>query len=495
MEYRNYLLTDTEVNCSTVVAGKNASATGKVLLGHNEDDGNCVVQLHIVPAAEHRAGEMIKFADGKAVIPQVEKTLGYYWSEVRTKAGISFADGFVNECGVVIVSNSCKPCQDPSGCPVDNKEDYHIGYGIRTLLAQRAVSARAGVQVVAELVGKYGYFSSRTYTIADKDEAWIVSIPKGHNFVARRVGDDEIFYIPNHFVIREVDFTDTEHKNYYWSENLVPYAIENGWYTPAVEGDWSDFDFVNAYQTGPKVKPNNLMRSRTAWKMLKDADLNEDNIRVFSMKADKKYTAEDFKKLLRSHHEGTQDDHTENYKYNPHLNDASSICGDTTVESIVVEFNEDINLTRMLRSSPKACMTPYTPWYPVALTRIPRGYNWMGYKAAYSSHFTVDEMELEYDPTKSWWTFVTLQYFTEFDYKNTHQQIKDSIVPMETAWEKEKTGVEAAYNALKDVDMDAAKEILTSYTCQQAQKTWDWAKSMIRKLGEERVEANKNHWG
>ena len=44
------------------------------------------------------------------------------------------------------------------------------------------------------------------------------------------------------------DFTDTEHKKFFWSENVVNFAIENGWYTPAVEGDYSDFDYTAAYQ-------------------------------------------------------------------------------------------------------------------------------------------------------------------------------------------------------------------------------------------------------
>lgn len=34
-------------NCTTVAVGKNASASGKVILGHNEDDARSVVQLHL----------------------------------------------------------------------------------------------------------------------------------------------------------------------------------------------------------------------------------------------------------------------------------------------------------------------------------------------------------------------------------------------------------------------------------------------------------------
>ena len=232
-----------KANCSTVVIGKNATVTGKVLLGHNEDDNDCVVELHLVPRVKHREGETISFKDADAVIPQVPETYSYYWSEVRCKGGISFADGFVNENGVAVVSNSCRPAKTPV---VD--VELGVGYAIRRLVAERATSARDGVRVAAELVEKYGYFSGRSYTIADKDEAFIFQIPTGHVYAARKVGDDEVFYIPNWYTIHDLDFSDTEHNKFYFSDNVVDYAIENGWYTPAKEGDYSDFDFAAVYQ-------------------------------------------------------------------------------------------------------------------------------------------------------------------------------------------------------------------------------------------------------
>ncbi len=489
-----YFLKENEnANCSTILVGKDATVTGKVMLGHNEDDEDCIVQLHYVPRIKHKPSSTISFADASAVIPQVEETYAYYWSEVRCKGGISFADGYANEHGVVVVSNACRPSKDATGVEKDNREAYHMGYALRRLVAERARTAREGVQVAAWLIETFGYFSSRSYAIADKDEAWVVQVPKGHNYVARRVGDDEVFYIPNHYTIHEVDFSDTEHKKFYWSENVVTYAIENGWYTPAVEGDWSDFDFAKAYQDGP-LKPNNILRARNAWRLLKGVELSNDEIKPFTMEADKKYSAEDLKKVLSFHYEGTPDDETDGYTRNPHRTGVSSICGNTTVESIVVEFNDDINLTRMLRASPKPCITPYAPWYPVALTRIPEGYNWMGPEAAQASHFFVDDTELDFDPAKAWWTFRTLHFFTEFDYKGTNEKIKESKAELEAQWETEKEGIEKAYLALKNVNIDAAKELLTSYTCQQNAKAWQWAKSMVRTLGEEKIAKNCAEW-
>ena len=55
---------DSGMNCSTIIVGKKASATGRVLVAHNEDDPNCFVQSHLVPRAVHAPGETLTFADG-----------------------------------------------------------------------------------------------------------------------------------------------------------------------------------------------------------------------------------------------------------------------------------------------------------------------------------------------------------------------------------------------------------------------------------------------
>lgn len=498
-------------NCSTVIIGKDASVTGNFIVGHNEDDLDCVVQTHVVSRKKHPVGAVLRFDDGKAIIPQVEETYAYYWSEVRCKGGISFADSFVNEWGLVIVTDSCRPSRDATGCPKDNREDYGIGFALRRLVAERAKTAREAVSVIASLVEEFGYVSSRSYHLIDKDEAWIVQIPKGFRCVAKRLENDHVYYIPNWFTIHRIDFSDRN--NYYWSEDLVTHAIEQGWYTPAVPGDWSDFDFAKAYQDG-EMKNFNILRARNAWRLLTGTQPDRDHLKPFSVKAQRKYSTEDVKNILRSHYEGSPDDASEGMTKNPHrgYDSPTTICNYSTVESTIFELNDDKNLIRMLRTAPRPCLAPYTPWYPVALTRVPAGYEWIGPDASQAAHFTVDEEELSFDPAKAFWMFKALQYLTEFDYKNTHRQIHSSIQQLESRWEEEKPMVEAAYRAIlgaasgedqrlcsdgnESVAEAAARNYLTQYTCAQAQLSWDWAKRMFTRLGEERMMANvRSHEG
>ena len=94
--------------CTTIVAGKNATVTGRVILGHNEDDrGNFQVLHAFVPRRTFSEGATIPAEKGLAKIPQAGKTLGMYWAEVNGGSWHpSFADVFLNERGVAVVSNN-----------------------------------------------------------------------------------------------------------------------------------------------------------------------------------------------------------------------------------------------------------------------------------------------------------------------------------------------------------------------------------------------------
>ena len=189
--------------CTTVVAGKNATVTGHVILGHNEDNrGNFEVLHGFVPPRTFRPGAKLPAEKGKAEIPQVPKTLGFYWSEVKGPSGSpSFADVFLNEKGVAIVSNNARGAP-----PTDASQlvEGGLAWALRRAVAERAISARDAVDVITNLVSIWGYADAgRLYTVADRDEAWIVQLVSGRrNFVARRVADDEVAIIPNAYAIR-----------------------------------------------------------------------------------------------------------------------------------------------------------------------------------------------------------------------------------------------------------------------------------------------------
>lgn len=73
--------------CTTVIVGRLASTTGRVILGHNEDSGGrCMHQQFWVPGGSHSAGEFVEGEPGRARVPQAPVTLGTYWSNMLAPA-------------------------------------------------------------------------------------------------------------------------------------------------------------------------------------------------------------------------------------------------------------------------------------------------------------------------------------------------------------------------------------------------------------------------
>ena len=472
-------------NCSAIVIGKNATTTGHVLLAHGEDDPRCFVQSHLVPHMTHKEGEMLSWEDGRALIPQLPETLGFYWSEYRMiGGGEPFADMFFNECGVAVVSNAMGGSKIPEGA--DPLDLGGIGYGMRRLIAERATSARHAVEVVAELMEKYGYRSSRTYTVADKDEAWSIQLTTGNQFAARRIGDDEVYYTPNWYTIHELDFNNPDVNRF--SPDVVKYAIDNGWYTPAREGDYSDFDFGRVYQGAEWNHISNRLRSDLAWSHLLDGEPLP--YQTFSTKAAKKYAPADLKKILRLHYDGWEEDLKEDPKTGPHR---YGICRDTTVESDVFEFADLPELTVIWRAFPRPCVSPYTPWFG-GITKLPEGYEWYGPNASLRSHFASDDREFKYDANLAYWAFRTLQNVMEFDYRFCEDMVHGEIAGMEKEWDLIIPEIRKAYRALKAVDEKAAGVLLDDFTAAAAHKAWRWAQAMTQKLYDAKDQANMDFW-
>ncbi len=298
-------------DCSAIIVGKDASKTGEVLFGHNEDDaGNNVMVQHRVPRATHEPGKFLTFEAECAKIPQVAQTWAYIWSETRAGWKASFSDTFINEWGVAIASDSCSNSRE------DRPEltNGGIGYGLGHIIAQRARTAREGVEIAAALVDHYGYTASgRAYQIVDKNEGWVFQVVKGKHYVAKRVPDDEAMFIPNWYTIHNVDLSDKA--NYVASDDIITYAISRGWYTPKKPGDYGDFSFAIAYQDPGRKQEGNILRHKNALRLILKAE--PDDVRPFSVKPPEKLGVDDVKKILRTHYEGTEDDISRGYFVNP----------------------------------------------------------------------------------------------------------------------------------------------------------------------------------
>lgn len=435
--------------CSTVIVGKDISATGNIIVGHNEDNGGRILtQQHWVPAATHKKGEMIRFEPAAAKIPQVEKTFGFYWSQTFDPTGASFSDGFVNENGVVIVSNACTGIYEDDIMPT---KDGGIGYGIRRLMAERATSARHAVDIAIGLLTRYGYFSEgRTYTIADKNEAWQLAIHQGNTWVARRVKDNEIVYIPNNFMMDHVDATDTE--NVIVAPGMIERAIKNGRYKPAQEGVYNDFNYrVAVAPAERRAAEYNKSRNNLAWNKLIGQNITDPEKFPYSATPNKKYTVEDVKDLLRTH-EATIGDDAGWFHHN-----GFGICRPTTHESAVFELNDNPLLITAWRALARPCETPYVPMYPLA--KPAEGAAFMSAEKATAEHFKGTPGLFSYDANWPVWTFVEAANTLDYQRDDMAENTK-FVAELEKQMEKSRVAMHARVtNLVKTAPEKAAQDL------------------------------------
>lgn len=344
--------------CYSIVAGKAATADGSVLLGHNEDNApECGAGLVKVERKKHEPGTFVSFGEG-GQIPQVEITWSYLWLKMPERL---FSDALLNEHGVAIVSNSCPSREDAP-------ELEHGGIGgpvLRRLVAERARSAREGVELLGSLVDQYGYSASgRVMAVCDAEEGWIVALVRGKHWAAARVPDDEVALVANTYTLRSVDLGNPD--RFLGSADLLEYAARRGWWDPE-EGP---FSFEAAYaHPGARNHTGNTHRQWSGLNLLalEPVLLPEKGRLPFSVKPNEPLTVEDLAEVLRNHYEGTPyEKDRSSVNGSPHRNRSSPTCSKNTNSSSIFQLRSGMPveigaLWWCALWSP--CSTPYLPLY------------------------------------------------------------------------------------------------------------------------------------
>ncbi len=448
--------------CYAVVVGKDASTDGAVLLGHNEQNyGPRFLNFRKVPRIEHKAGDMVKFQGGAEIL-QVKESYAFLWSE---NPGTTYSDGYLNEWGVAVVSD---------GCP-DRSEELQklvaegqlvkggIGYMLRRLIAERAKTAREGVQIAGDLIERVGYPSSRSLVIADSKEAWLLSMSRGVHWVAQRVPDNAVVLLPNVYVIGKVNLKDTS--NFLGSPDLIEYAIKKGWYSPA---GGESFDFSEAYGQ----RQQRLMDKRQ-WRGQclvtgKDIEKEPDRKLPFSVKPARKLSVKDVISILRFHGEG-------------------ALCNNVTQEAAVFQLRENMPVDIgciYWRCSAEPCGSILTPWY-CGITDTPKEY----YKAVdinknlkLEYHFSESPEKFKPDAEMAWWIFKGLQDKVNTDYQGRIRIVRAACDEYEDKVFAAQPAVEKKAMELYRNDKPAARRYLTEYSMAVALGAVDKARLLAKQF-------------
>jgi dipeptidase len=466
--------TEESFNCFTIVAGKDATADGSVLLAHNEDDwGRLLVNIHKVPAQEYRRGDALTLKSG-AALPLAGSAAGMIWLEIP---GSDFADAYVNEHGVAVTSDSC-PSREDKG----ELTEGGIGFNLRRLIAEQSRTAREGVRVAGELISRFGYNDSgRAYIIADTNEGWLLHAVRGKRWVARRVPDNEVAVIANRYTITHVHLDDPN--NFQGSPDIVDYAVLRGWYDPQKDGD---FDFARAYSNpGNYSDMRNILRQWRGTDMLAAKPSKPDAPLPFSFKPHRGIRLSDLFKVLRDHYEGTKYDGSDRYRNgSPNSGKNRAICTEMTQYAFVAHLRDWLP-AEIACPVWIACRRPdsnaFTPWL-ASMESAPRGFSRETPEGSWKNHFTPLPQQVFEDPGLAFNTYAKVSEMVDKQYKARIEKAQKVWRNFEEFLSADLKDHEKEFAFLLKSNRNLARNIIANYIHGLEYRKWFLAAELLREF-------------
>ena len=220
--------------CTNVLVTRGASVDGSNMISYAADSHGLFGELYYAPAGIWNAGDLRKV---------YEWDTGKYLGEIPQAARTYQRVGNMNEYQLIIAETTYggrHELEDPQGI---------MDYGSLIYIAlERSKTAREAIDVIVDLANTYGYYSSgESFSIADKDEVWVMDLigkgpdNKGIVWVARRVPDGYICAHANQ--ARISTFPQNDPENCLYAPDVITFAREKGYFN----GEDKDFSFCDAY--------------------------------------------------------------------------------------------------------------------------------------------------------------------------------------------------------------------------------------------------------
>jgi len=472
--------------CYAVIVGRKASADGSVLVGHLEQNyGRRVLNFRRIPRQQFPEGSTVRLRRG-GTLPQVAETAAVLWTQ---NPGLEFSDAYLNEYGVAVVSDGCPTREDDYQTLVRRGEirDGGIGLMLRRLVAQRARSAREGVEIAGRLLDRFGYVDfGRTYAIADPREAWLLAVVRGRHWVACRVHDDAVVLLPNVHIIGEVgdcpSFRATMLRmvpetglspsspsapHCLASPDLIDYAAGRGWFDPKAG---KPFHFAKAYAAPRDDAPDPrqwrgqvlMTGSKETWPPARPLP--------FSVKPARPMTVAAVMAILRD------------------TAGPVALSTQETQEGAVFQLRGD--MPREIgciywRATAEPATSVCTPWY-LGITETPADYcRPVDVKTQLSLEYQFQPPPgtFDRDPKLTWWTFKDLQDLVHEDYAARVRRVQEVWTVMEKRILADQEAVEKKALALWKSDPVAARRFLTEYCANLAAAARQEAEKLIADFG------------
>ncbi len=309
--------------CTNFLISKGASIDGSTMITYAADSHTLYGELYYQPAADYPAGalrDIYEWDTGKFLgrIPQLAHTFSVV--------------GNMNEFQVAIGETTFGGREE-----LGKQSGAIMDYGSLIYVAlQRAKTAREAIEVMTDLVEKYGYASSgESFSVSDPNEVWILEMigkgegEKGAVWVAQRIPDG---YISGHAnQARITTFPMNDQANCMFAKDVISFAREKGWFDGKnTEFSFSDIyapvDFSGARFSDARVfagfnKVYSGMKQYEEYALgnVKHGGENKfpTNRMPLWVKPDKKLSVQDVMGMMRDHYEGTSLDMTKDVGAGP----------------------------------------------------------------------------------------------------------------------------------------------------------------------------------
>lgn len=492
------------IACTNYLVTKGASVDGSTMISYAADSHIRYGELYWRPAADWPEGTMVTLYDRGTAKPLGQIPQAKHTYQVT---------GFMNEHQVAIGETTFggrHELEDSTGI---------VDYGSLMFLAlQRSKTAREAIQVIAEIVEKYGYASSgESFSIGDPNEVWIMEIigkgskmitdkktkqsvnaNKGAVWVAVRIPDG---YISAHANQARVNFFKAEDKktsissknfklinnpdiDYIYASDMISFAREKGWFT----GKDEEFSFSDVY--APLTFDNVRFCEIRVWSAFKE--VNKDMIKYYDyakgdisqermplyIKPDRKLTPQDLMSFKRDYLQGTDLDMSKDvgagpfgspYRWRPL----------TWKYEGTEYFNERVTVTQQTGFSFIAQMRS---WLPDHIG----GINWFGVDDAGSTVYvpfycgitkvphTFAEGNgdmLTYSDDAAFWVFNRVAHFKYLFYDRVMPDLTKAQQELESSFAEEVKKTDEEAMAIYKQDPVKARDYVTTYSENAANRT------------------------
>ena len=324
-------------NCTSIMVGCKASADGSVITSHT-CDGQYRTWVEIVPAADHKPGEVCTIYKGRMHTGTPSDTTGLIVAGVIPQVAHTYS--FLNTAYPCMNEKQLAMGESTFSGPdtLVNKNGMFLIVELERIALERCDNARDVIRLIGELIKQYGYGDGgECITIADKKEVWQMEIMGegpdkiGGIWVAQRVPDDEIAVSCNVARIGKIDRNNPDY--FLCSDNIEAVAQKYGFWDGNGEFIWWKA-FPSDYAGGKNHTEREwYIFSQLAPSLnlsLETADL------PFSIKPEAPVSATKVMELFRANYEGCPElDQTKNLiRVREVKNEDGSTRMDTTVSPV-----------------------------------------------------------------------------------------------------------------------------------------------------------------